>query len=63
MLLIPQYAANGAALASTLSYTLSALVFVLVYSKAVDLPLGDLLRYRRSDFDFLSKLTNRLTQR
>ena len=61
VLLIPQYAANGAAIASTLSYTLSALVFVLVYSRAVHMPLRDLLRYRRSDFDFLSKLTDRFT--
>ena len=33
LLLIPRYGANGAALASTMSYTLSALAFMVVYAR------------------------------
>lgn len=62
LLLIPRYAANGAALASTVSYTLSAVAFMFVYSRAVDLSLRDLLAYRRSDFDFLGKFAAKLTK-
>ena len=60
LVLIPNHGANGAALASTLSYMLSALVFIIVYSRAVALPMRDLLRYQRSDFDFLGKLSAKL---
>ena len=62
LLLIPQYGANGAALASTMSYTLSALAFMVVYARAVGLPLSDLLRYRRSDFDFIGRFTAKLNK-
>ena len=58
---IPRYGANGAALASTVSYTVSALAFLIVYARAVDMPLGELLTYRRSDFDFFGKLRARLS--
>ena len=62
LLFIPRYGANGAALASTISYTLSALAFMFVYARAVDLPLRDLLRYRRSDFDFIGKFAAKLNK-
>ncbi len=56
VLLIPRFGANGAALASTISYSAAVLAFLVVYSRAVHIPLRDILRYRRSDFDFLDKL-------
>ena len=60
LVFIPRYGANGAALASTVSYSVAAVAFIVVYSRAVQIPLRDLLRYRQSDFDFIGKLTGKL---
>jgi len=58
--LIPARGANGAALASTISYSCGATLFIIVYAKETGLSLGQLLRYKRSDFDFLVNLRNKL---
>ena len=48
---IPEYGANGAALASTVSYSLAALLFLHFYSKEVQIPIKQILHYKKSDFD------------
>jgi O-antigen/teichoic acid export membrane protein len=51
MILIPIYGAKGAAISSTISYGIAGILFLLFYSKAVGLPIGLILRYKRKDFD------------
>lgn len=51
LILIPIYGAKGAAISSTISYGLAGILFLLFYSKAVGLPIGIILRYKRKDFD------------
>ena len=47
---IPTYGANGAALASTISYTIAALMYLHFYSKEVKLPIKEILHYSKADF-------------
>lgn len=54
--LIPTYGAKGAAFASTISYTVAALLFIVVYSKTVGIKVGEILRYSKEDFFFLNKI-------
>lgn len=54
--LIPKDGAFGAALASTISYTIATLLFVHFYSKEVKISVADLVIYKRSDFDSIVKL-------
>ena len=62
LLWIPEYGANGAALASTVSYSIAALLFLHFYSKEVQIPIKQILQYKKSDFDpiinILKKLKN-----
>lgn len=48
--LIPTYGAKGAAISSTISYSLAALMFLHFYSKEVQLPIKEILHYCRDDF-------------
>jgi len=48
---IPKYGANGAAIASTISYALAGLLFLHFYSKEVQIPIKQILHYKKSDFD------------
>ncbi|MBO3115781.1 polysaccharide biosynthesis C-terminal domain-containing protein [Winogradskyella sp. DF17] len=58
--LIPKQGASGAALASTVSYTLAAILFVHFYSKEVNLPVKEILRYKASDFQPIVQLLKKL---
>ena len=57
---IPKYGDNGAALASTISYSLSAIVFLFVYARIVKIKITSLLKFQVSDWDFLSKFAIKL---
>jgi O-antigen/teichoic acid export membrane protein len=59
---IPSYGANGAAFASTISYTLAAVVFIFVYSRTILIPVLSIITYRKSDFDVFKKLAKRFTK-
>lgn len=59
-LLVPRYGVSGAAVASTISYTLAIVLYVWVYARAVEVSLWEMLRYRKSDFSFLSKIGAKL---
>ena len=50
---VPEFGAKGAAVASTLSYSLAAILFLGIYSKEVNIPIREMLRYRRNDFKFV----------
>lgn len=61
-LLIPSMGAQGAAIASTISYTLAAILFIIVYSRVTNISLKEILFFKTSDFDFLYKLRNKAKQ-
>ena len=48
-LLIPDMGGVGAALASTASYTLSALIMIMIYSRRIKRPPGEFLLLRKTD--------------
>ena len=57
---IPEYGANGAALASTVSYSIAALLFLHFYSKEVQIPIKQILHYKKTDFDPILNLLKKL---
>ena len=61
--LIPLYSINGAAIASTISYIVAVIIYVFIYAKVVEIPVSSLFLYRKSDFDFISKLQKKVSLR
>ena len=51
MYFIPIYGAKGAALASTISYSIAGVLFLYFYSKEVQIPISIILKYKKTDFD------------
>ena len=49
-ILIPSYGANGAALSSTISYTVASLLFLHFYSREVHLPIKEMIHFSNADF-------------
>lgn len=62
-ILIPQYGANGAALASTMSYTIASLLFLHFYSKAANITILQIVSYKKSDWFFLKIIIDNLKKR
>lgn len=56
LLVIPVYGAWGAAISTTVSYSLAAILFLFFYSRAIDVPVREIVRFRRDDFDSLRKV-------
>lgn len=50
ILLIPNYGANGASIASTISYAIAGILFLILYSREVKIPIKEILSYKKSDF-------------
>ncbi|MEX2591292.1 MAG: flippase [Anditalea sp.] len=48
---IPKYGANGAAISSTISYSIAGVLFLFFYSKAAQLSVKEIIYYKKSDFD------------
>jgi O-antigen/teichoic acid export membrane protein len=61
--LIPRYGASGAALASTISYSVGALLFLFVYSRTVQIPVKELISYRKTDFDPIISVIRKVMKR
>lgn len=57
---IPEYGANGAALASTVSYSIASLLFLYFYSKEVQIPIKQILHFKKSDFDPIIRILKKL---
>jgi O-antigen/teichoic acid export membrane protein len=51
LLFIPEHGANGASLASTISYTIAGILFLHFYSKEVKISIKEILKYKKTDFD------------
>ena len=60
IIFIPKYGAVGAALASTISYSFAAVLFIYFYSKETKIPVLKIISYKASDFrpilDILKKV-------
>src|SRR5690606_8983743 len=51
IILIPSMGAKGSAIASTASYAIAGILFLYFYSKAINIPVREIIKYRRTDFD------------
>jgi len=60
---IPAYGSLGAAMATNVSYTLGAIGILILFSVKMKIPFSELILYRRSDFDFVNKLTTRFRKK
>ncbi len=61
--LIPLYGASGAALSSLISYSVAALLFLMVYSKTVQLPVREIITFRKTDFDPIVSIIHKIRKR
>jgi Na+-driven multidrug efflux pump len=60
---IPKYGGLGAAMATNVSYTLGAIGMLILFSVKMHIPFGEVVLYKRSDFDFLKKIGKRFRKR
>ncbi len=60
---IPTYGAIGAAMATNVSYSLGAVIFLIVYSRIVKMSVIDIIKLRKSDFSFLSDIKSKLLRK
>jgi len=61
-LLIPLYGSNGAAIASSLSYTIGGLLFLVVYARVVDISIKEMFKYQKADFKFIDIIFHGVTK-
>ena len=57
---IPKYGANGSALCSTISYIFAAISFLYFYSKEVNIPVLEIIRFQKTDFDPVFNLIKKI---
>lgn len=57
---IPEYGADGAALASTVSYSFAGLLFLYFYSRAAKLPISEIITYKKSDLNLIHEILKKL---
>jgi len=60
IIFIPNHGAVGAAIASSISYSIAAILFIYFYSRETRIPLSEIIRYRRSDFQPIVQLLKKL---
>ena len=56
---IPDFGGLGAAMATNVSYTFLTLTGIFVYARVVKMPVWDIVRFRKNDFDFVPYLIKR----
>lgn len=59
-ILIPKYGAMGAALASTISYSVAIVIFLHYYSLLTTIKIKELISYKKSDFQPIVQLIKKL---
>jgi O-antigen/teichoic acid export membrane protein len=57
---IPSYGGIGAAWASNVSYTAGAIALLIVYSRKMQVPMLEIVRLKKTDFDFIGVLIHKL---
>ncbi|SDB81060.1 Membrane protein involved in the export of O-antigen and teichoic acid [Pelagirhabdus alkalitolerans] len=60
LILIPLYSVNGAAIASTISYTIGGLTYGIVYAKKEHMKLRDLLIVKKEDFILIINILKKM---
>ncbi len=60
---IPEYGSLGAAMATNVSYTLGAIGMLILFSVKMKIPFTELIIYKRSDFDFITKIATRFRKK
>lgn len=60
---IPRYGGLGAAMATNVSYSLGAIGMLILFSVKMKIPFAELFLYKRSDFDFTTKITTLFRKR
>ena len=60
---IPRYGAMGSVWATNASYTFGCIIFLFAYSWKVRMPVIEIFRYQRSDFDFFTIIKNRFRRK
>lgn len=60
VILIPDLGAKGAAISSTVSYGIAGILFLILYSKAVNISIKQILAYSRKDFDPILNVLKKL---
>lgn len=60
IILIPKYGAIGAAISSTFSYSIAGILFLFFYSKEVEIPIKEIVSYRKTDFDPIINLLKKI---
>ncbi|WP_282180470.1 polysaccharide biosynthesis C-terminal domain-containing protein [Maribacter stanieri] len=58
--LIPKFGSDGAAMSSTISYSFAAIIFIIIYSKEVDIPLRQIFNFKINDFDPIFQMVNKI---
>lgn len=56
LLWIPTHGAAGSALASTISYSVAAIIFLFLYARAVDMEVKQIITYKKEDYRLLTRL-------
>ncbi len=56
LLWIPEYGGKGAAMATNISYALGTAGYLIAYSIILKIPVYELIRYRKSDFENIREL-------
>lgn len=57
---IPKYGANGSAMASSVSYSISAIIFLIIYSRTTSISLKTMFTFSKDDKELLNKILVKL---
>lgn len=56
---IPQYGANGAVMATNLSYSLASVVYLFIFSRITGMPVKEIFRFGKEDWSFVKRFIDR----
>jgi O-antigen/teichoic acid export membrane protein len=60
---IPLYGSKGAALSSLISYSSASLFFLYFYSKETGIPIRDIIRYKKTDFEPFKQILHKIVHK
>lgn len=60
---IPDYGANGAVMATNISYTLGSVIYLFAFSRISGISIKEILRFGRDDWGFIRRFADKLRQR
>jgi len=61
VILIPKFGAKGAAISSTISYSVGGILFLYFYSREIGIPITQILKFSISDLDVIKYLFKKLS--